>query len=116
MAGNANSRHKIVMKTPAELKRWKDAVADADREKPELIRWAKRVMAEKRALLLQVTELLQAAREARGLTLEQLQEITGTHKGQLSKLLSADGNPTLYTLHRVADALGKRLVVTLTEK
>lgn len=38
MAGNANSPHKIVPKSPAELKRWKDAVADADREKPELIR------------------------------------------------------------------------------
>ena len=38
------------------------------------------------------------------------------NKSQLSKLLNADGNPTLDTLHRVGAALGKRLVVTLAEK
>ena len=46
----------------------------------------------------------------------QLQQATGIDAAQLSKLLKADGNPTLYTLQRVADALGKRLVFSLAEK
>lgn len=112
----SESRRKFVTMTPEQRERWERDVAALDEEKPELIHWAKQVMAEKRAILAQVTELLQAARETSGITLEQLQEMTGINKAQLSKLLSADGNPTLYTLHRVADALGKRLVVTLAEK
>ncbi len=67
-------------------------------------------------MLQEVTELLQAARESRGMTLEQLQQATGIDAALLSKLLKADGNPTLYTLQRVADALGKRLVFSLAEK
>ena len=34
----------------------------------------------------------------------------------VTNVLKADGNPTLYTLQRVADALGKRLVISLAEK
>lgn len=60
--------------------------------------------------------VLQSARESSGMTLEQLQEATGIDAAQLSKLLKADGNPTLYTLQRVADALGKRRVFSLAEK
>ncbi len=109
------ARRKFVTMTPEQRERWERDVAAIEEEKPELVRWAKEVFAEKRAVAFQVTELLQAAREASGLTLDQLQEMTGINKSQLSKLLSADGNPTLYTLHRVAAALGKRLVVTLAE-
>lgn len=112
----AEAHHVRSQMTQEQRTRWERDVAAIEEEKPEIIRLAKRVMAEKRALQREVTELLRAAREASGLTLEQLQEMTGIHKGQLSKLLQADGNPTLYTLHRVASALGKRLVVTLEEK
>ena len=112
----SESRRKFVTMTPEQRERYDRDIAALEEEKPELIRWARQVMAEKRAVASQVTELLAAAREASGLTLEQLQEMTGINKAQLSKLLSADGNPTLYTLHRVADALGKRLVVSLAEK
>jgi len=111
-----SSRHKNVTMTPAQRAKWKRDVAAIEEEKPELTRWANDVQARKRAMLLEVTELLQAARESSGMTLEQLQQATGIDAGQLSKLLKADGNPTLYTLQRVADALGKRLVFSLTEK
>lgn len=112
----SDNKHVRTPMTPEQRERWKRDIAAIEEEKPEMIRLAKKIMAEKRAIQREVTELLQAAREASGLTLEQLQEMTGIHKGQLSKLLQADGNPTLYTLHRVAAALGKRLVVTLAEK
>jgi DNA-binding phage protein len=106
-------RRKFVKMTPEQQERWERDVAAIEEEKPELIGWAKDVFAEKRAVAFEVTQLLQSAREASGMTLDELQELTGINKAQLSKLLSADGNPTLYTLHRVASALGKRLVVTL---
>ncbi|MEJ7590228.1 MAG: helix-turn-helix transcriptional regulator [Planctomycetaceae bacterium] len=111
-----SSRHKNVKMTPEQRARWRREVVAIEEEKPELTRWANDVQARKRAMLQEVTELLQAARESSGMTLDQLQQATGIDAAQLSKLLKADGNPTLYTLQRVADALGKRLVFTLAEK
>lgn len=111
-----SSRHKNVKMSPAQHAKWKRDVAAIEEEKPELARWARDVQARKRAMLQEVTELLRAARESSGMTLEQLQQATGIDAAQLSKLLKADGNPTLYTLQRVADALGKRLVISLAEK
>ena len=109
-------RRTYVTLTPEQKRIRERELKALEAEKPELIRWAKKIFSEKEAMLQHVSELLQAARETSGITLEQLQELTGINKAQLSKLLNADGNPTLYTLHRVADALGKRLVVTLAEK
>ena len=102
--------------TPEQRAGWRRDVAAIEEEKPELTRWANDVQTRKRAMLQEVTELLQAARESSGMTLDQLQQATGIDAAQLSKLLKADGNPTLYTLQRVADALGKRLVFSLAEK
>ncbi len=111
------ARRTFIKLTPAQRKIRERELEALEAEKPDLIRWAKKVMAEKAVMLDRVSKMLQAEREASGLTLDQLQAMTGIHKAQLSKLFSSgDGNPTLYTLHRVADALGKRLVVTLAEK
>lgn len=111
-----SSRHKNVKMTQEQREKWRRDVAAIEQERPELTRWAENVRERKRAMLQEVTELLQAARESSGMTLDQLQQATGIDAAQLSKLLKADGNPTLYTLQRVADALGKRLVVSLVEK
>lgn len=64
----------------------------------------------------EVTELLQAARESSGMTLEQLQHATGIDAAQLSKLLKADGNPTLSTLQRVAGEPAEALATVTNQK
>jgi len=74
---------------------------------------------ERMATLDQLQELLRqlkAAREAKGLSLSDLTELTGMDRSALSKLETGQrANPTVETLVRYAEAVGKRLVVSLTE-
>jgi DNA-binding XRE family transcriptional regulator len=59
---------------------------------------------------------LREAREQRGLSLAELTELTGMDRSALSKLESGQRpNPTLETLIRYAEAVGKRLVVSLVD-
>jgi ribosome-binding protein aMBF1 (putative translation factor) len=71
------------------------------------------------ATLDQLQELLmrlKAAREAKGLSLADLTELTGMDRSALSKLETGQrANPTVETLVRYAEAVGKRLVVSLAD-
>ena len=59
---------------------------------------------------------LKAAREAKGLSLAELTELTGMDRSALSKLETGQrANPTVDTLVRYAEAVGKRLVVSLAD-
>ncbi|HSB72572.1 MAG TPA: helix-turn-helix domain-containing protein [Candidatus Methylomirabilis sp.] len=74
---------------------------------------------ERVASLDQLKELLgqlKAAREAKGLSLSDLTELTGMDRSALSKLETGQrANPTVETLVRYAEAVGKRLVVSLAD-
>lgn len=71
------------------------------------------------ATLDQVQELLaqlKATREAKGLSLSDLTEMTGMDRSALSKLETGQRtNPTVETLVRYAEAVGKRIVVSLAD-
>jgi DNA-binding phage protein len=59
---------------------------------------------------------LKAAREARGMSLADITDRTGMDRSALSKLETGQrANPTVETLLRYAEAVGKRLVVSLTD-
>jgi predicted transcriptional regulator len=59
---------------------------------------------------------LKAAREAKGLSLSDLTDLTGMDRSALSKLETGQrANPTVETLVRYAEAVGKRLVVSLSD-
>jgi DNA-binding XRE family transcriptional regulator len=74
---------------------------------------------ERMATFNQLNELfkqLKAAREEKGLSLADLTEITGMDRSALSKLeMGQRPNPTVETLVRYAEAVGKHLVVTLVD-
>jgi ribosome-binding protein aMBF1 (putative translation factor) len=74
---------------------------------------------ERMAALDQLQDLLlrlKSAREAKGLSLADLTELTGMDRSALSKLETGQrANPTVETLVRYAEAVGKRLVVSLTD-
>jgi DNA-binding phage protein len=58
---------------------------------------------------------LKQAREDRGLSLSEVEEISGMDRGQLSKLENGRSNPTMSTLSKYAAAIGKRLKLTLED-
>jgi DNA-binding XRE family transcriptional regulator len=85
-------------------------------EVPDLLaRHAERTAA--RDQLQALFRQLKAARESQGLTLAAVTEITGMDRSALSKLETGQrANPTVETLIRYAEAVGKRLVVTLMDE
>ncbi|NUQ64555.1 MAG: helix-turn-helix transcriptional regulator [Pirellulales bacterium] len=101
--------------TPEEVAKYKAIREQVAEELPELI--ARHY--ERMAALDQVDELLRklkAAREEKGLSLADLTELTGMDRSALSKLETGQRpNPTVETLVRYAEAVGKRLVVSLAD-
>jgi len=101
--------------TPEEAAKYKAVREEVDRELPQLIERHDQRM----AALDQLQELLaqlKAAREAKGLSLADMTELTGMDSSALSKLETGQrANPTVETLVRYADAVGKRLVVSLAD-
>lgn len=51
------------------------------------------------------------ARDKMGITQSQLSKITGIDRSDISRLENADANPTILTLQKIADALGKKLYI-----
>lgn len=69
-----------------------------------------------RAALQDALKLLKSERERLGLSLADVSERTGIEPPNLSRLENdCDANPTVATLTRYADALGKTLTIQLTD-
>ncbi len=87
-----------------------------EQEKDELIALGRRIKT-RHARLREAVRVLKATREALGLSLADIKDRTGIEKGNLSRLENAaDPNPTIDTLTRYADAVGKELVISLIDK
>lgn len=101
--------------TPDEAAKYRTVREQVAGELPELIERHQ----ERMSTLDQLQDLLaqlKLAREARGLSLADLTELTGMDRSALSKLETGQrANPTVETLVRYAEAVGKRLVVTLSD-
>jgi DNA-binding XRE family transcriptional regulator len=84
-------------------------------ELPELVaRHHERMAA--REQLDHVFEQLKCARQDKGLSLADLTQLSGMDRSALSKLETGQRpNPTIETLMRYAEAVGKRLVLTLAD-
>ncbi len=101
--------------TPEEAAKYKAIRDQVDQELPDLIAHHH----ERMATLDQFGELLiqlKKAREAKGLSLADLTELTRMDRSALSKLETGRrANPTVQTLVRYAESVGKRLVVLLAD-
>lgn len=106
--------------TAEERKRVTAARAEVETEKADIRRQAKQYKKEAdeaRATLQEAMQMLKAERIGQGLSLADIQERTGIERPNLSKLENeAEANPTIATLMRYADALGKRLMIVLAER
>ena len=101
--------------TPEEAAKYKAVREQVAAELPELV-----ARHHDRAATLDqldvVLKQLKATREAKGLSLAEMTELTGMDRSALSKLETGQRpNPTVETLVRYAEAVGKRLVVSLAD-
>jgi DNA-binding XRE family transcriptional regulator len=101
--------------TAEEAEKYKQIREKVGQELPQLIERHH----DRMASLDQIDALLQqlrVSREAQGLSLADVAERTGMDRSAISKLESGQRmNPTVDTLVRYAEAVGKRLVVTLAD-
>jgi len=101
--------------TPEEAAKYKAIRQRVAEELPELVaRHHER--AEAVDALQRLLAQLKAAREEKGLSLGDVSELTGMDRSALSKLEAGHRpNPTIDTLVRYAEAVGKRLEVTVVD-
>lgn len=101
--------------TPEEAAKYRAVREQVAQELPDLIARHHERMASLDQLH-EVLAILRAAREAKGLSLSDLTQLTGMDRSALSKLETGKrANPTVETLVRYAEAVGKRLAVSLTD-
>ena len=88
-------------------------------EEPEIRRKAKEykhAYDASRATLAEAVQVLKAERERLGLSLADIAERSGIERSNLSRLENvSESNPTIATLTRYADALGRQLFIGLAE-
>jgi len=102
--------------TPEEKAWYQQVLAETLAEKDELIAEARAAFARVERLR-HVLAALKQARVAKGMSLSDVDRLTGIGKGNLSRLENDPrANPTLETLLRLADALGLDLRVVLDDK
>ena len=105
--------------TDSEKKRHAKIRKQVESELPELRRLAKKKRGEiesQGVAIRHVVATLKAERERQGLSLADVKQRTGIDRSALSRLENnEDANPTLNTLARYADAVGKEMLVVLAD-
>jgi len=104
--------------TPEEVAKYRKIREEIELEKPEIIAKAQQARREaRRTQLAAVMQSLKAAREAKGLSLADVYHKTGIDRSALSKLENVTNeNPTLETLLRYAEIVGKRLEIQVLDR
>ena len=101
--------------TPEEKRRWNRAVKETESEKKELLAEGRRLKAARAKVNVAVREAMKALRcerQSQGLSLSDVEKRTGIGRAALSRLENeTELNPTVVTLTRYAEALGKEVVV-----
>ena len=101
--------------TAAERKRHQQIREQIEKEKPELTELGRKIKAE-HVRLKETLKALRETRQAMGITLDELAERSGIAKPNLSRLENnPNPNPTIETLNRYAEALGKELLITIAD-
>ena len=102
--------------SPEEKQRWQRAREEAESEKKEILAKGRRIKSAHGRIEVAVGDalkMLKAERLGQGLSLSDVEERSGIGRAALSRLENeTEPNPTVVTLTRYAEALGKRLVVS----
>ena len=73
------------------------------------------VINSKQKKIAEIAEMIVAARNDQGITQGQLAKIAGVSQANISKFETGSSKPNILTLKKIADGLGKRLVVAFVD-
>lgn len=59
----------------------------------------------------QIVEAIISARQTKRMSQQDLANVTGIDRADISKIENANANPTIETLNRLAEGLGKKLII-----
>jgi ribosome-binding protein aMBF1 (putative translation factor) len=101
----------------AQSERYRRLAAKVESEDRRQIADAARQVRAQSQRLRDVIVLLRAERERQGISLSELARRLDMDKGNLARLEGgSDANPTIATVQRIAEALGKDLWISLRDK
>jgi DNA-binding phage protein len=101
--------------TAKEAARHRRLVAEVQHNKASIVRRGRAVLAA-HDHLQHALQALKAKREERGVSLAELQRLSGIDRARLSRLESdPSANPTIATLDRIAHALGVELRISVID-
>ena len=106
----SRSRRKL---TDEEKARMRTLRAEVEAEEEDILRRGREVFAEHEQAVAQAIGDLKLARQAQGLSLQEVAERMGTDRANVHRLEQGSGNPTVATVARYAQAVGSRMVITL---
>jgi len=111
-----HTRRSLTAEERARVNEARRLIASEENEIRGKAREYKQAYDQARSTLQDAVNLLKAERERMGLSLADVAERTGIERPNLSRLENGpNSNPTISTLTRYADALGKHLVIGLAE-
>jgi ribosome-binding protein aMBF1 (putative translation factor) len=99
--------------TDEEKARMRCVRKQVEAEKEDILRRGREVFAEHEQAVARTIGDLKQARQSQGLTLQEVAERMGTDRSNVHRLEQGSGNPTVATLARYAQAVGRRMVITL---
>ncbi|MFV1964332.1 MAG: helix-turn-helix domain-containing protein [Pirellulaceae bacterium] len=99
--------------TDEEKARMRGLREQVETEEEEIRRHGREVFARHEQAVAQTIGDLKRARQSQGLSLQEVAERMGTDRSNVHRLEQGSGNPTVATLTRYAEAIGRRIVITL---
>jgi ribosome-binding protein aMBF1 (putative translation factor) len=99
--------------TDTERTRMRKLRQQVETEKEDILRRGREVFAEHEQALARTIGDLKRARRSQGLSLQDVAERMGTDRANVHRLERASGNPTVVTLARYAEAVGRQMRITL---
>ena len=101
--------------TAEEKSRLRKVRTQVEAEKDDILRRGRAVFAAHEQALAETIEALKQARESQGLSLQDVALRMGTDRANVHRLENVPANPSVATLARYAEAVGKRMVIVLED-
>lgn len=89
---------------------------EVEGEREDILEQGRAAFAAHEQAMEDTIQLLKVMRESLGISLQEVADRMGTDQANLHRLENSSSNPTFATLHRYAEALGKRLRITLEDE